>query len=256
MKISQVGAQLYTLRNHLKTPEDIAKTLKRVREIGFEVVQVSALGPIEESELVKILDGEGLKCVSTHESGDKIINEPMAIVERLDKLGTDTTAYPYPAGVDFSTLDGIKDIAKKLNNAGRVLKENGKTLLYHNHQIEFIKVAGKPALEWIYDLTDPDCLGAELDTYWVAVGGQDPAKWARRMKGRTPQIHLKDYMVTPEREVMFTEIGNGNLDFPEIIEAAEAGGCEWFLIEQDRCPGDEFESLKKSFDYCKEHLCT
>ena len=48
MKLSQVAAQLYTLRDHLKTPEDMKKTLKRVHEIGFQAVQLSGLGPIAE----------------------------------------------------------------------------------------------------------------------------------------------------------------------------------------------------------------
>lgn len=59
MSQSVIGAQLYTLRNFLKTPEDIAKSLKKVKEIGYDAVQVSGVGPIDPKELRKILDGEG-----------------------------------------------------------------------------------------------------------------------------------------------------------------------------------------------------
>src|SRR6266496_4460 len=59
---SQIGAQLYTLRDYLKTPADIAKTLARVRKLGYEAVQVSGAGPIDPAELAKILKNEGLAC--------------------------------------------------------------------------------------------------------------------------------------------------------------------------------------------------
>ena len=41
-----------------------------------------------------------------------------------------------------------------------------------------------------------------------------------------------------------------------IVAVAEGSGCRWFIVEQDTCPGDPFESLRKSFEYIKENLCT
>ena len=70
MSGSVIGAQLYTLRDHLKTPPDIAATLARVRKMGYEAVQVSAVGPIEPTELAKILKNEGLTVAATHVSLD------------------------------------------------------------------------------------------------------------------------------------------------------------------------------------------
>ncbi len=84
MKIDQVAAQLYTIRDHIKTPADIAASMKKVRDIGYTAVQVSGMGPIEESELMKILDGEGLDCCATHEPGDVIRQTPEIVVERLN----------------------------------------------------------------------------------------------------------------------------------------------------------------------------
>ena len=60
MKIEQVALQLYTLREHLGTPDEIAASLKKVAAIGYNAVQASGMGPIKESELKAILDGEGL----------------------------------------------------------------------------------------------------------------------------------------------------------------------------------------------------
>src|SRR6185295_16883395 len=101
MKINQVALQLYTLRDFLNTPTDIVVTLKRVRAIGYQAVQISGLGAITEEELVKILAGEDLVCCGTHETGEIILKEPQQVVARLRKLNTKITAYPWPAGVNF-----------------------------------------------------------------------------------------------------------------------------------------------------------
>jgi sugar phosphate isomerase/epimerase len=257
MKINQVAIQLYTLRNHCKTPADFASTIKRVRDIGYQSVQISGVCAMPESETVAILKGEGVTCCATHESSDTILDQPQVIAERLSKLGCKITAYPYPRNVKFDTLEDVRAFAGKLNAAGKVLHEAGQVLCYHNHQIEFRRVAGKLVLEHLYEMTDPRYLQGEPDTYWIQYGGGDPVRWCHRLKGRLPIIHLKDYAVMPDNKtITHAEIGNGNLDWKAIIPAAEAAGCQWFAVEQDTCPGDPFDSVKQSFDYIKENLCS
>jgi sugar phosphate isomerase/epimerase len=254
MKLEQVAIQLYTLRDHAKTAADLAKTLKRVADIGYQAVQISGIGPIPEDEVTKMLQDNNLVCCATHENGDKILNEPAEVVEKLRKLGCKYTAYPYPAGIDFNSKDSVKELIEKLNAAGKLLHENGQVLAYHNHAMEFYKIDGKTILDWIYDSTDPKYVLGEPDTYWVQAGGADPVEWCRKLKNRLPLIHLKDYAIDEKHQPRFAEIGSGNLNFPAIIAAAEEAGCEWFIVEQDSCPGDPFESIKMSFDYIKAHL--
>ena len=83
MKINQVAAQLYTLRNHMTTPAEIAVSLKKVRAIGYEAVQLSGLGPIDDAELKGLCDGEGLVICATHENGDEIQNDPSGVVDKM-----------------------------------------------------------------------------------------------------------------------------------------------------------------------------
>jgi len=254
MKLSQVALQLYTLRDFIKTPEEIATTLRKVREIGYKSVQVSGMGPISEDELVAICQGEGLGICATHESGDMILNEPQAVVDRLGKLGCAYTAYPYPAGVDFSDPAHVEKLIKGLNASGEVLRKAGQTLLYHNHAHEFAWVNGKTILQHIYDETDPQNLAAELDTYWVQYGGGNPVDWCHKVAGRSPVLHCKDYAILSPDKPVFAEVGSGNLDWAGILSAAEAGGCQWFVVEQDSCQGDPFVSVQKSFEFLKNNF--
>lgn len=255
MKISQVAIQLYTLREHCKTAADLAATLKKVRAIGYTSVQVSGVGPIPEAEIVAIASGEGLSICATHEPSLRILDETDQVIERLQKLNTKLTAYPYPVGVDFDNSEHVDTVIRKLDIAGAKLRAAGLGLGYHNHANEFYRPAGGPCfLERIYAETKPENVLAELDTFWVQRGGGDVVEWVKRVAGRTPFIHLKDYQVDPKGESTFCEIGAGMLDFKRIIAAAEAGGCEWFIVEQDRCPGDPFVSIKQSFDYIRANL--
>lgn len=254
MKLSQVAAQLYTVRDFCQDAKSLAATAKRVREIGYTAVQLSAIGPIPEAEIVSIMRGEGLTICATHEPSQEILDEPAKVVDRLHRLGCKLTAYPYPAGIDFTNADHVNTLVRKLDAAGAKLRAAGQQLGYHNHAIEFVKFQGAPVLEYIYARTAPENLVAEIDTFWIHYGGGDVVDWVRRMRGRQPFIHLKDYGFTKENKHAWCEIGAGTLPFARIIAEAEAGGCEWFIVEQDTCPGNPFDSLKQSFDYIKAHL--
>jgi sugar phosphate isomerase/epimerase len=254
MKISQVALQLYTLRDYLKTPTDIRHALKKVRAIGYESVQASGLGPIEDSELLKILSDEGLGLCATHEGSDLIRQEPEKVAAKLSRLGCKYTAYPFPAGVDWSKPGDVESLVADLDRAGAVLAKAGQVLTYHNHAVELMPFQGMTALDYIYAKTNPQNLQGEIDTYWIQHGGGDPVAWCAKLAGRLPLLHLKDYTVKPNGTPDFAAIGAGNLNWKAIIAAAEKSGCEWFIVEQDSTPGSPFDAVKQSFDYIKANL--
>src|SRR5580658_10059643 len=78
---SCIAAQLYTLRDFTKTPADIISTLKRVKKIGYDAVQLSALGKIDPGELARVLQGEGLTCCATHLSLERMRDETQAVID-------------------------------------------------------------------------------------------------------------------------------------------------------------------------------
>jgi sugar phosphate isomerase/epimerase len=249
MKLSQVAAQLYTVREHCQTAAALAATAKKIRAIGYPAVQLSALGPIPEDEIVAIMRDAGLTICATHEPAQEILGQPEACIARLQRLGCRLTAYPWPHGVDFASAEQIRTLARQLDAAGAKFRAAGITLGYHNHAIEFVPFEGAPVLDYLYAHTRPENLAAELDTFWIHYGGGDVIEWIEKLRGRLPFIHLKDYGFTIENKHMWCEIGRGTFNWQRIIAAAGRSGCEWFIVEQDTCPGDPFESLKISFDY-------
>ena len=256
MKIDQVAIQLYTLRDHLKTPADIAASLKKVGAIGYKAVQASGLGPISEQELLDVLAGEGLTLCATHEPSDTILKDTAAVVERLRKLNCQYTSYPYPSEFDLSDPAQVAQLAAQLNHAGEVLDQAGQVLTYHNHALEFVRQGDQNVLEYLYANTDAKFLQGEIDTYWVQYGGGDPVDWCRRLRNRLPLLHMKDYQVSAQGQPTYCEVGAGNLNWKSIIASAEESGCQWFIVEQDTCPGDPFESIAQSFRYISANLCS
>lgn len=247
MSGSVLAAQLYTVRDFTKTPEDIAATFKKVREIGYEAVQNSALGPIDPGELRKIADGEGVNICATHESFERLRDDTDGVIEEHRILGCEHTAVGGAPQQARESAQGFADFAREAEDVGRKLAAAGITFSYHNHSMEFQKFDGRLVMDMLFGETDPKYFKSELDTYWVQHGGGDPAAWIDRLHDRIVLLHLKD-MVAVGNNPTYAEIGEGNLDWARILEAARRAAVQWYIVEQDTCRGDPFESLKISLE--------
>ena len=250
MTKSRIGAQLFTLRDFTKTPADIAKTMKKLREIGYEAVQVSALGPIDPIELKKIVDGEGIYICASHVSFERLRDELEKVIEEHLLWGC---KYPAVSSMPdyYRTEEGFYRFAREASGIARRLAEAGLRLSYHNHSFELEKFGGRTGLDILRIESDHDVFNLEIDTYWIQHGGGDPAYWIRRCKDRIPLLHLKD-MGVKDGQPTVMEVGEGNLNWPAILEAAREAGVEWYLVEQDVCYRDPFESLAISLRNLRE----
>jgi len=126
----------------------------------------------------------------------------------------------------------------------------GLSVGYHNHSFELEKFGAKTGLAILFDESDA-ALTAEIDTYWIQHGGGNPGAWIRRVAGRSPLVHLKDMVIAEGKPVM-AEVGEGNLDWPDILAACREAGVEWYIVEQDHCRRDPFDSLAMSLQNLRE----
>jgi len=245
---SAIGAQTYTLRDFLKTPADIRSTMERVRQLGYEAVQLSGLGPIDPGELQTIVAGEGLKVAATHIAYERIVDEPQAVIDEHKLWGCRHVAI---GGLPqtYRNAEGFARFARDASAAARCLIDAGLTFSYHNHSFELERVGAsrQTGLEILVEESDPEVFSFEVDTYWIQHGGGNPVSWLRRLRDRMRIVHLKD-MEMRGMEQLFAEVGEGNLEWPEILRACAEADIEWYLIEQDRCQRDPFESLGISLD--------
>ena len=250
MAASQLAAQLYTVRDFTNTPAEIAATMKKVKQLGYDAVQCSALGTIDPHELKRITDGEGLTICATHTDYDRMRDDPQAVIDEHNLWGCKHAAI---GGLpqEYRSAEGYARFAKEASEVAKRLAEGGLTFSYHNHSFELERFNGRTGLEILYEDSDPKYFKSELDTYWIQHGGGDPAAWIRKLKGRAHIVHLKD-MAMDDRTQLFAEVGEGNLNWPAILDACKEAGVEWYIVEQDTCQRDPFESLGISLKNLKE----
>lgn len=253
MNKNSIAAQLYTLRDFMKTPDAIFETLKKVKQMGYNAVQVSGIGPIEPLLLKKMAEETGLEICATHTSYDRLKNDIDAVIEEHKLWNCEYIGLGGLPQAFRSSRDGYMAFLTDVSGFTRKIKQSGLQFVYHNHKFEFEKFDGKTGLEILFDNSDPGTFGFEIDTYWVQAGGGNPVDWIRKVEGRMGIVHLKDMAIKEDQQI-YAEIGEGNLDWPSIIKACRETGVKWYAIEQDVCQRDPFESLAMSLRYLENYL--
>ena len=237
--------QLYTVRDHMG--QDAAATLKRVKEIGYDYVELAGTGGLSFAEFKAVLDDVGLTAIATHVGFDDATKNVDQLIETARLFGMEHVVVP---GIDRALTpdkQGWINCGKAMDAGGAKLREAGVRLSYHNHNHEFEQFDGQYILDIFLGAAQPENLASELDTYWVKFGGADPVAQINKLKGRCPLLHIKD--MTPGDDPTFAEVGRGIIDWAPVFAAGADAGTEWYIVEQDTCPGDSLESARISAEF-------
>ncbi len=251
----KMALQLYTLRDPAK--QDLAGTLKKVREMGWQYVQWSGMQNLSAEKIREALDTAGLKAMSAHVSMEPFEKDFDTNLKFWKTVGVPNLG---PGGMMNDCKATLKDWlngARRLDELGAKLRAAGIQLSYHNHAWELEKYPydNRPKLDILMESTKPRNLCAELDLAWLYVGGADPAAYIRKFKGRVPVVHAKDIVKAKEgRKQAFKPLGQGELNWPEIFKAGDASGIEWYVYEQDGGEGSPFDYTKASYDFLVKQM--
>lgn len=243
MNYPKIAAQMYTVRDFSKTPADIKETLKKIKQAGYESVQVSGIGPIGNQELKDMIDEIGLTISATHIGFNRFTDDIEGVIAQ-HKLWE--CKYVGLGGLPEKyriSREGYSTFAKEASKFARILTDSGLQFIYHNHNFEFRKYDGVTGMEILFEESDPEVFDFEIDTFWVQSGGADPIEWINKVKGRMEYVHYKDMVMGSERNQLMAEVGEGNLNWKGITEACAKNGVKWAAVEQDVCQRDPFESL-------------
>ena len=263
-----VAVQVYSVRDDASA--DLRATLEKIKAIGYDGVEFAGLYGYAPEDIKKMCEEIGLVPISAHVPYQDMVNDAEKVLSDYATIGCKFVAVPYLKEENRPGTDDFPNVIENIKKIGAVANKLGMTLLYHNHDFEFIKLDGKYALDILYDEVPADLLQTELDVCWVNVGGEVPADYIRKYAGRCPVVHLKDFHgeksddmyeligidnKAPKRpgNFEFRPVGSGLQDFPAILKAAEESGATWVVVEQDKASMGltPMECVTKSREYLK-----
>ena len=251
----KIALQLYTMREPAK--EDLAGTLKKVHEMGWEYVQWSGMPDLPAEKIREALDTAGLKAMAAHVGVEAFEKDFEGQVKFWKTVGAEYVGPGGMMGDCRDTLEAWLNGAKRLDTLGAKLRKVDMKLTFHNHTMEFEKYEGDPRTkeEILLESTNPEHLFAEFDVAWVYAAKQDPAAWMRKYKGRCPTIHAKDFISNPqEGKSKFVPLGKGELNWPDLFAAGHEAGVEWYIYEQDSCDEGPFEAARISYEFLVKNV--
>lgn len=247
-----ISVQLFTVRKYMKTPQQIKKTLKRLGGLGYNYIEVARIKfNEEEGQAIKeACDEYGIRVGSTQIKYKEIIKNFDLLVKLHKMWNCQYIAVSVlPTKHILQGEAGIRNFAPKLNELGKRLAGHGLNLLYHHHDMEFVRYDGKTGLEILMEETDPDYVNLMMDTYWTQKGGRNPVAQIRQFAERIKVIHLRDYRTNfaYRKGGFYVEdcpLFEGNLDMKAIVETAREVGVPYLPVEQ--ATDHPFEDLKIS----------
>ncbi|MGX1886674.1 sugar phosphate isomerase/epimerase family protein [Streptomyces sp. NPDC055287] len=239
---SGIGMHLYTMRTPLAN--DFQGTLARLAEMGYATVGVSGRHGNSAVDIRRMLDETRLRAVLEHVAYTVVSGSGLRqAVDDVVTLGGKWIVVPSLPGSMHSPA-GFREAARQFNKAGLVAREKDLKLLFHNHGSDHVAIEGENLYDILLNETDPELVGFELDVYWAAKGGADPARLFARHPRRFPALHVKD--MAPDGD--FADVGSGVLDFPAMFDVARRGGVKQWLVEHD-APADPFATALNSYTY-------
>lgn len=270
----RIGVQLMMLKNKVEESGPY-EVLRRLQTVGFSAVEVSQIPMTTENvaELRRATDELGID-VGALSAGlepgpnDSLVDDYTKIVADARSLGSSRLRIGMMPFAAMGSHDALLAFSRQAEEIAGRLADDGLTLYYHNHHLEFATRGGTSILDIIR--AEAPSLRLEIDVHWVQRGGKDPVRTLQKYAGLVDLVHLKDYRIgeLPTTAfaalqsgdyaafmrdftgvVQFGEIGEGNLDWTEIIDQAIASGAQYLLIEQDDQYGrDPYDCLQTSRD--------
>jgi len=233
----ELGLQLYSLRNQFKT--DVPGTLDLIESWGITNIEGGDSYGVPLVEFKKMLKDRGLMMRSIQGEYMDLKNDVEKVIQNAKDYDV---SYVMCAWIDHK--DGTFDFAKAMeatevfNKAGKRLKEEGITLVYHAHGYEFRNYEDGSLFD--YMAKNAMHFGFEMDVYWVQHGGGNPMILLNKYPDKFKLMHLKDMEhgmvgdVSGHSDVETNvTLGTGQIDMDGLIKRGKELGVDYFFIEDE-----------------------
>ena len=256
------AVQQFMLGKVLNSEDEARRTLASINAAGYDGIELCGFmlhpmgfmirmltkavgmpagkgGKFDWNDIVK---DSGLAVVSLHTDLGSLERDSGAVIKEAQSYNTNNLVITGMYRFDYSDENTVRELASRLNKAGKVLKDGGMSLLYHNHNCELLKMPdGRTAYDILIDDTDPELVSFEFDSYWFTEGGADAIGMMKKLGKRMKLWHINDRgtrqkgtCMTPILKTDSMELGTGNMPLDALAEQARENGVEAVILESHR----------------------
>ncbi|MBR2460180.1 MAG: sugar phosphate isomerase/epimerase [Clostridia bacterium] len=237
--MTEFGIQMYSLRDITKA--DMDKALREIARMGYKTAEFAGFFGYKAEYIKGLLDEYGIKAVGTHTGVGDLINNFEGTVAYHKAIGCKDIIIP---GASIYDRKGIEEFIENVNRWIPLLKAEGLTLHYHNHDGEFKEVAdGFVPHDELAARTE---LKFEIDTYWAYVAGRDPIEVMEYYGDRVEFIHLKDGFADRTGK----SLGLGTAPVAEVLDYAVKHGKK-IVVESEGLEPTGLQEVERCIDYLK-----
>jgi sugar phosphate isomerase/epimerase len=231
-----VGLQLWSVRDDLAA--NLPRTLARVRDVGFEIVELAGTGGLPAPAFRAALDAAGLTAPAMHVPYEALRAEPRTVWDHAAALGVRHVGIPnLPAPAGRLTTEAASREADTLNAWGDEARARGLRFFLHTHGPELrMDADGARPLDTLAAHTEAGLVSFELDLRWALEAGASPEDLFRAHRGRWCLLHLRDARRQPDGRFEEVGIGDGDVPISRVLARAVGAGVAAFFIE-DEAPG-------------------
>ena len=278
------GVQQIMLGTVTASEAQARETLKRIKAAGYDGLELNRFMIHPASMMVRLmtraagmptgnggkldwhalLTESGLGVISLHTDLGSLEREMDAVLKEAQSFGTDILVITGMYRFDYTDRHAVQELAARLNKSGAALKQQGMSLLYHNHNVELLQTgSGRRACDILLEETDPACVNFEFDSYWFTDGGADAKLWMKKLGSRMKLWHITDRgsrqkgkAMTPILKADSVELGSGNMDLDGLLAIAMENGIEGVVLESHRnwIDKDPVRSLELSAGWLNERF--
>lgn len=250
---TRVGLETYSFRRELA--KDFDGTLALIRKMGFTEVEAAGLYGFSSQDLRKKLDNAGLRCTSM--MAPDFSKDLDAIAKDAQVLGSRYAVSSWIAHQGVFSADDCAKAVDNFNRWGDKLQSLGVKFCYHVHGYEFQPSPDGTLFDTIAKQTHGGAVHFEMDTFWIAWPGQDPAALLEKYSGRFLLMHLKDLKKGVKGDLTggapdeySVPVGDGSIDWPKVLGTAAKSGVERFYIEDEN--QSAMRQVPKSMEYLQK----
>jgi sugar phosphate isomerase/epimerase len=245
-----IGCQTYPVRTLVE--KDFADTLKELADAGFQTIELcspagyadfgfAGLAKYKPADLKKMWTDLGLTCDGSHFMMNELREDLAGRIAWAKELGMTQMFVPTLAGPGNPTLDDVKRIAAEFNKMGEQAAKADILLGLHNEDFELTSVDGKRTYDLLLEYLDPKLITFQFQISTIS-RGYDAAEYFTKYPGRFVSMHAQDWSHALQKTVA---LGQGDLDWSKIFNAARTGGVKSYYVELD------LDAMRASIPYLR-----